>query len=105
MDVTPLRMFSDEQSIILATPKKGKVKATEPAKDKGGKQANTESNVIWEMKTFDAKVHDKFESPVSGDLSVRESLLHLRCSVNVAQVASSFAFSQSQSSCRRRIRI
>jgi len=104
MDISPPHAFGDEQPIVLTVSKKGKEKATEPAKEKKEKKENKESNIIWEMKTFNDKLHDPFPAPVSGDLSVRVSLLNLCCSVNAARLATLFAFRRSRSSCRHHVR-
>jgi len=104
MDVSPPRAFGAEQPIILVAPTKGKEKAAEPAKEKKERKGNKESDLIWEMRIFDDRLHDQFLAPVRGYLSIHESLLNFRHSANAVRLATSFAFSRSRSSCRRRVR-
>jgi hypothetical protein len=69
--------FSDVEPIIPAMHGKG----IELGKEK---RERKESKKIWEMRTFDVKLHDELQPKVRGDLAFHEFLLNPYCSANTA---------------------
>jgi hypothetical protein len=93
--------FGEAEPVIAAVREKGKAKAIEPEKEK---RERKESNKIWEMRIFDANLHDELQPRVSGDFASREFLINPCHSASAARSASSFASSRNRSSCRRLVR-